>query len=70
MCTEFGEKLQEAMNSINSSVWVNKDGSTIKMIDMPADELQNCAKHCWEMLYNDDTFNVGRVIVKRNLQKA
>lgn len=70
MCTEFGEKLQEAMNSINSSVWVNKDGSTVKMIDMPADELQNCAKHCWEMLYNDDTFNVGRVIVKRNLQKA
>lgn len=46
MCTEFGEKLQNAMNSINSYVWVNKDGSSIKLVDMPADKLQEAAKHC------------------------
>ena len=69
MCTEFGEKLQNAMNSINSYVWVNKDKTTIRMVDMPADQLQECAKHCFEMLYNDSACNVGRLVLRRNLHK-
>lgn len=67
MCTEFGEKLQNAINSLNSYVWVNKDGSTVKMMDMPADVLQKSARHCFEMLYNDNSWNVGRVVVRKNI---
>lgn len=67
MCTEFGEKLQNAMNSINSYVWINKKGESIKMIDMPADQLQEAAKHCYEMLYNETSYNVGRIIVRKNI---
>lgn len=67
MCTEFGEKLQNAMNSINSFVWINKKGDSIRMVDMPADQLQEAAKHCYEMLYNETSYNVGRLIVRKNI---
>lgn len=67
MCTEFGEKLQNAMNSINSFIWINKKGDSIKMVDMPADQLQEAAKHCYEMLYNETSYNVGRLIVRKNI---
>lgn len=67
MCTEFGEKLQNAMNSINSFIWINKKGESIKMVDMPADQLQEAAKHCYEMLYNETSYNVGRLIVRKNI---
>lgn len=67
MCTEFGEKLQNAMNSINSHIWINKKGESIKMMDMPADQLQEAAKHCYEMLYNETSYNVGRLIVRKNI---
>ena len=65
--TEFGEKLNNAINSLNSYVWVNKDGSSVKMMDMPAEVLQKSAKHCWEMLYNDSSWTVGRVVVRKNI---
>lgn len=67
MCTEFGEKLQNAMNSVNSYVWIYKDKRSVKLMDMPADELQKSAKHCWEMLYNENSWNVGRLIVRKNI---
>ena len=67
MCTEFGEKLQNAMNSINSFVWINKKGESIKMVDMPADQLQDAARHCYEMLYNETSYTVGRLIVRKNI---
>ena len=67
MTTEFGEKLQSAMNSVNSYVWMNKKGESVKMMDMPADELQHAAKQCYEMLYNDTSYNVGRLIVRKNI---
>lgn len=68
MCTEFGEKLQNAMNSINSYIWINRKGESIKMVDMPADELVLAAKHCYEMLYNETSYNVGRLVVRKNIQ--
>lgn len=55
MNTEFGEKLQTAMNSINSYVWIDKKGNSVKLVDMPAADLQNAAKHAWEMLYNENS---------------
>lgn len=67
MNTEFGEKLQNAMNSIDSFIWVNKKGESVKMVNMPADELQLAAKHCFEMLYNESSYNVGRLIVRKNI---
>jgi hypothetical protein len=46
---------------------MNKKGESVKMMDMPADELQHAAKHCYEMLYNDTSYNVGRLIVRKNI---
>lgn len=67
MNTEFGEKLQEAMNSIESFIWIDKKGNSVKMLDMPADELQLAARHCYEMLYNETSYNIGRLIVRKNI---
>lgn len=33
MRTEFGEKLQKAMDSIESLTWKDKNGNTIKLVE-------------------------------------
>ena len=40
MRTEFGEKLQTAMDSIESLVWKDKNGNNVKLMDAPAEDLQ------------------------------
>ena len=39
MRTEFGEKLEKAMNDINSLTWKDKSGNVIKLVDAPAEDL-------------------------------
>lgn len=39
MRTEFGEKLEKAMNDINSLAWKDKNGNVIKLMDAPAEDL-------------------------------
>lgn len=41
MHTEFGEKLQTALNSIDSLTWKEQNGSTIKLVDATAEQLSN-----------------------------
>lgn len=67
MNTEFGEKLQNALNSIESFEWKDRSGKTVKMIDMPADQLVSAARHCYEMLYNNGKKEIGRLIVRKNI---
>ena len=40
MHTELGEKLQSAMESIDSLVWKDKTGASIKLIDASEEDLQ------------------------------
>ena len=40
MYTEFGEKLQKAMESIDSFTWSDKNGNDVKLIDAPENDLQ------------------------------
>lgn len=39
MRTEFGEKLEKAINSVESFTWKTKDGNVIKLVDAPAENL-------------------------------
>ena len=39
MRTEFVEKLEKAMNDVNSLTWKDKNGNVIKLVDAPAEDL-------------------------------
>lgn len=40
MYTEFGEKLQNAMTSIDSLTWKDKNGNDIKLMTASEEDLQ------------------------------
>ena len=41
MNTDLGEKLQSAMNnSIDTLVWIDKAGNSIKLVDAPETDIQ------------------------------
>ena len=40
MYTEFGEKLQNAMDSIESLTWVDKNGNSVKLMNASVEDLQ------------------------------
>jgi hypothetical protein len=39
MRTEFGEKLQKAMESVDSLTWKDKNGNVTKLMDAQASDL-------------------------------
>ena len=67
MRTEFGEKLQQAINSIDSFTWKDKNGNVVKLVDADETSLQKWYKHCYEMLYNNSPFNPGKINIKKNI---
>lgn len=73
MNTEFGEKLQQAMNSMNSIdnlVWKDKNGNSIKLMKASVDDLSKWYNHCYEMLYNEDSHYPGKFVIRENIHKA
>lgn len=70
MHTELGEKLQSAMESIDSLVWKDKTGASIKLIDASEEDLQKWYKHCYEMLYNANPWFPGKYTVRENIHKT
>lgn len=70
MRTEFGEKLQKAMESVDSLTWKDKNGNVTKLMDAQASDLIKWYKHCWEMLYNTSPFNPGKVTIKTTIKKT
>lgn len=70
MYTEFGEKLQSAISSIESLTWKDKNGADIKLITAPEEDIQKWYKHCYEMLYNPSLFYPGKYLVRENIYKT
>jgi hypothetical protein len=40
MITEFGEKVQNALESMEALTWRSKDGNTVRLVDASPEELQ------------------------------
>lgn len=40
MNTEFGEKLQNAMESVDALIWRSKDGNTVRLMDANPEDLK------------------------------
>lgn len=68
MNTEFGEKLQSAINSIDSLTWKDKQGNTVKLVEATQADLQKWYNHCWEMLYNVSLYSPGKYKIRENIQ--
>ena len=66
------EALNAAANDINNYVWkgpkVNGVQEEIKLVDADFYQLQKFYNHCNEMLYNKDSKNPGRVVLKDIVQ--
>lgn len=62
MRTEFGEKLQNAIDSIESLTWIDKSGNSIKLMTASPEDLQKWYKHCYEMLYNVSPWYPGNIL--------
>lgn len=67
MNTEFGEKLQTAINSIDSFVWKDKNGNDIKLISASPKDLESWYNHCHNMLYNSSVHNPGKYTIRNNI---
>ncbi len=70
MYTEFGEKLQNAMDSIESLTWKDKNGNDIKLMQASSEDIQKWYKHCFEMLYNPNPWSPGKYVVRDNIHKT
>lgn len=70
MCTEFGEKLQNAMDSIESLTWKDKSGNDIKLMTAPEEDIRKWYRHCYEMLYNAYPWSPGKYVVQENIHKT
>lgn len=70
MRTEFGEKLQNAIDSIESLTWKDKNGNDIKLMTAPEEDIQKWYKHCYEMLYNVSPWYPGKYVVRENIHKT
>lgn len=74
MDTEFGAKLKEAItakdNDINSLVWKDKTGVSIRLMDISQNELKRYHRHCEQMLTNRDIYKPGKLVIRENIQKC
>lgn len=70
MHTEFGEKLQNAIDSIESLTWKDKNGNEVKLMAASPDDLKKWYKHCFEMLYNSNPWSPGKLQIRENIHKT
>ena len=70
MNTDLGEKLQSAINnSVNTFIWKDKTGNSIKLVDASDAELQKWFHHAQQMLYNNSIYSPGKFQVRENIKQ-
>ena len=71
--SDLADKLTQAMekraNSIDNWTWINKNGESIRLLDMSLDELQKAYTHTLDMLYRKTNYKFGKLEVRKNIQK-
>lgn len=72
--TEFGDTLAKAIdnkkNDINSFVWKSQNGNDVRMMDMDDAALKKAYIHAYSMLYSDNKWTPGKLIIRKNIHKA
>lgn len=71
--SDLADKLTQAMekraNSIDNWTWINKNGESIRLLDMSLDELQKAYTHTLDMLYRKTNYKFGKLEVRKNIQR-
>ena len=71
--SDLADKLTQAIekrtNNINNWVWVNKNGESVKLLDMSEEELQKAYNHALDMLYRKSNYKFGKLEVRKNIEK-
>lgn len=71
--SDLADKLTQAIekrtNNINNWTWINKNGESVRLLDMPVDELQKAYNHALDMLYRKTNYKFGKLEVRKNIQK-
>lgn len=70
MYTEFGEKLQNAIESLESLTWKDKNGTNIKLMTANEEDIKKWYTHCHEMLFNVSIWYPGKYIIRENIRKT
>lgn len=76
--TEFGDTLNKAIEigkekaktDINNLVWIYKNNTSKRLMDMDQEELQTCYDHCYSMLYSTNKRNPGKYTIKNILERT
>lgn len=71
--SDLADKLSQAIenrnNNINTWTWVNKNGETVRIIDMDAEQLQKAYTHTLDMLFRKSDYKFGKYEVRKNINK-
>lgn len=71
--SDLADKLAQAIkkreNNINNWVWLNKNGESVRFLDMSIEDLQKAYNHCLDMLYRKSNYKFGKLEVRKNIQK-
>ena len=71
--SDLADKLTQAIekrtNNINNWVWLDKNGESVRLLDMNIEELQKAYNHCLDMLYRKSNYKFGKLEVRRNIHK-
>lgn len=71
--SDLADKLSQAIekrnNNINNWSWINKNGESVKLLDMSEEDLQKAYNHTLDMLYRKTNYKFGKLEVRKNIQK-
>jgi len=71
--SDLADKLTKAINkrenTIDNWTWITKSGESIRLLDMPLEDLQKAYNHTQDMLYRKSNYKFGKLEVKKNIQK-
>lgn len=70
---DLADKLKQAIekrtNSMENWTWMDKNGNSVRLVDMTNEELQHSYNHTLDMLYRKSNFKYGKLEVRKNIQK-
>ena len=71
--SDLADKLVQAIekrtNNIDNWTWINKNGESIRLLDMPLNDLQKAYNHALDMLYRKTGYKFGKLEVRKNIHK-
>lgn len=69
LANKLSQAIEKRNNNINNWAWINKNGESIKLLDMSEEDLQKAYNHTLDMLYRKTNYKFGKLEVRKNIQK-